>query len=193
MPRIIAELHGLERYTWVVTAYILATTTMIPIVGKLSDQFGRKWFLLSGTILFLLGSLLAGASQSMNQLIAFRALQGLGAGIGMALVATVIGDLFPPTERAKWMGLFGVVYGTNRSDFGYRDCGHSHQQRHFRQSAPSYADQRCRQTRAGWRAPARLSRCACLCNDHAGGRLLPKRCADHSDTRSAITRERGAG
>src|SRR5437899_1128273 len=76
MPRIIAELHGLDRYTWVVTAYVLATMTMVPIVGKLSDQFGRKWFLLGGTALFLLGSLLAGASQTMDQLILFRALQG---------------------------------------------------------------------------------------------------------------------
>src|SRR3984893_13813454 len=89
MPRIIEELHGLDRYSWVVTAYILASMTMIPIVGKLSDQFGRKWVLLCGTLLFLLGSILAGASQSMNQLIVFRGLQGLGAGIGMALVATV--------------------------------------------------------------------------------------------------------
>lgn len=111
MPRIIAELHGLDRYSWVVTAYILATMSMVPIVGKLSDQFGRKWFLLGGTMLFLLGSILAGTSQSMDQLIAFRALQGMGAGIGMALVATVMGDLFPPAERAKWMGLFGIVYG----------------------------------------------------------------------------------
>src|SRR6202140_75860 len=92
MPRIIAELQGLDRYTWVVTAYVLASMTMIPIVGKLSDQFGRKWFLLGGTALFLVGSLLAGASQTMNQLILFRALQGLGACIGMALVATVVGD-----------------------------------------------------------------------------------------------------
>ena len=113
MPRIIAQLHGLDRYSWVVTAYILASMTMIPIVGKLSDQFGRKWFLLCGTLLFLLGSILAGASQSMNQLILFRGLQGLGAGIGMALVATVIGDLFPPEERAKWMSLFGIVYGVS--------------------------------------------------------------------------------
>src|SRR5215471_15969056 len=105
MPRIIAELHGLDRYTWVVTAYVLASMTMIPIVGKLSDQFGRKWFLLGGTTLFLLGSLLAGASQTMDQLILFRALQGLGAGIGMALVATVVGDLFEPAERAKWSSL----------------------------------------------------------------------------------------
>ena len=111
MPRIIAQLHGLDRYSWVVTAYILASMTMIPIVGKLSDQFGRKWFLLSGAILFLLGSMLAGASQSMDQLIIFRGLQGLGAGIGMALVATVLADLFPPAERAKWMSLFGIVYG----------------------------------------------------------------------------------
>jgi MFS family permease len=102
MPRIIAELHGLDRYTWVVTAYVLASMTMVPIVGKLSDQFGRKWFLLGGTALFLAGSLLAGASQTMNQLILFRALQGLGAGIGMALVVTVFGDLFEPEARARW-------------------------------------------------------------------------------------------
>lgn len=113
MPRIIAQLHGLDRYSWVVTAYILASMTMIPIVGKLSDQFGRKWFLLSGTLLFLLGSILAGASQSMNQLILFRGLQGMGAGIGMALVATVMADLFPPNERAKWMSVFGIVYGVS--------------------------------------------------------------------------------
>ena len=113
MPRIIAQLHGLDRYSWVVTAYVLASMTMIPIVGKLSDQFGRKWFLLCGTLLFLLGSILAGASQTMDQLILFRALQGLGAGIGMALVATVMADLFPPAERAKWMSIFGIVYGVS--------------------------------------------------------------------------------
>lgn len=113
MPRIIAQLHGLDRYSWVVTAYILASMTMIPIVGKLSDQFGRKWFLLCGTILFLLGSILAGASQSMDQLILFRAVQGLGSGIGIALIATVMADLFPPDQRAKWSGLFGLVYGVS--------------------------------------------------------------------------------
>ncbi len=113
MPRIIAELHGLDRYTWVVTAYVLASMTMVPIVGKLSDQFGRKWFLLGGTALFLVGSLLAGASQTMNWLILFRALQGLGAGIGMALVATVFGDLFEPEARAKWGSVFGIVYGVS--------------------------------------------------------------------------------
>ena len=113
MPRIIAELHGLDRYTWVVTAYVLASMTVIPVAGKLSDQFGRKWFLLGGTALFLLGSLLAGASQTMDQLILFRALQGVGAGMGMALVATVFGDLFPPAERAKWGSVFGLVYGVS--------------------------------------------------------------------------------
>ncbi|MGZ3584308.1 MAG: MFS transporter [Ktedonobacterales bacterium] len=113
MPRIIAELHGLDRYSWVVTAYILASMTMIPVVGKLSDQFGRKWFLLAGTAIFLLGSMLAGASQTMNQLILFRAVQGLGSGIGMALVATVMADLFPPDQRAKWSGIFGLVYGVS--------------------------------------------------------------------------------
>lgn len=113
MPRIIAELHGLDRYSWVVTAYILASMTMIPVVGKLSDQFGRKWFLLAGTGIFLLGSMLAGVSQTMNQLILFRAVQGLGSGIGMALVATVMADLFPPDQRAKWSGIFGLVYGVS--------------------------------------------------------------------------------
>jgi MFS family permease len=112
MPRIIAELHGLDRYTWVVTAYVLASMTMGTIIGKLSDQFGRKWFLLGGTALFLFGSLLAGASQTMDQLILFRAVQGLGAGMGMALVATVFGDLFEPEARARWSSAFGIVCGS---------------------------------------------------------------------------------
>ena len=111
LPRIIGSLQGFDRYTWAVTAYTLASVIMIPTVGKLSDQFGRKWFLIAGTIIFLVGSALAGASQSMNELIAFRAMQGLGAGIGIALVFTVVGDIFSPAERAKWQGIFGVVYG----------------------------------------------------------------------------------
>jgi EmrB/QacA subfamily drug resistance transporter len=111
MPKIIGELQGFDRYTWVVTAYLLTSTTLVPIIGKLSDQFGRKWFLVVGVVIFLLGSVLAGASLTMNQLIAFRALQGLGAGIGLALVNTVIADIFPPVERAKWQSAFGAVYG----------------------------------------------------------------------------------
>jgi EmrB/QacA subfamily drug resistance transporter len=113
LPRIIGSLQGFDRYTWAVTAYTLASVVMIPTVGKLSDQFGRKWFLIAGTTIFLVGSALAGASQSMNQLIAFRALQGLGAGIGIALVFTVVGDIFSPAERARWQGIFGVVYGVS--------------------------------------------------------------------------------
>ena len=111
LPKIIGSLQGFDRYTWVVTAYLLGSTTMIPIVGKLSDQFGRKWFFITGVILFLLGSILSGASQTIDQLIAFRALQGIGAGIGISLVFTVVGDIFPPAERARWQGIFAAVYG----------------------------------------------------------------------------------
>ncbi|HET8840215.1 MAG TPA: MDR family MFS transporter [Ktedonobacteraceae bacterium] len=111
LPRIVGELQGFDRYSWVVTAYLLASTTMIPIISKLSDQFGRKWFLVSGTVIFLLGSVLSGLSQTMDQLIIFRAIQGLGAGMGIALVFTVVGDLFPPAERARWQGVFSGVYG----------------------------------------------------------------------------------
>jgi EmrB/QacA subfamily drug resistance transporter len=111
LPRIVGQLNGFDRYTWVVTAYLLGSTTMIPIVGKLSDQFGRKWFFVAGVLLFLAGSALSGAAQTMNQLIIFRALQGLGAGTGIALVFTVVGDIFPPAERARWQGIFASVYG----------------------------------------------------------------------------------
>ncbi|MEO8970735.1 MAG: MFS transporter, partial [Ktedonobacteraceae bacterium] len=111
LPKIVGTLQGFDRYTWAVTAYILASTTMIPVVGKLSDQFGRKWFLLVGTAIFLLGSALSGTAQTMNQFIAFRALQGFGAGVGIALAFVVVADIFPPAERVKWQSLFGVVYG----------------------------------------------------------------------------------
>lgn len=111
LPRIISTLQGFDRYTWSVTAYALASITAIPIVGKLSDQFGRKWFLLSGTLIFLIGSVLAGAAQDMDQFIAFRAIQGFGAGVGIALVFSVIADIFTLKERLKWQSLFGVVYG----------------------------------------------------------------------------------
>jgi MFS family permease len=111
LPRIVASLQGHDRYTWAVTSYTLGSCSLIPIVGKLYDQFGRKWFLIGGTVLFLLGSALSGLSQTMNQLIAFRALQGIGAGMGIALAFTVVADIFPPAERAKWSGLFGGVYG----------------------------------------------------------------------------------
>ncbi|HZC04461.1 MAG TPA: MDR family MFS transporter [Ktedonobacterales bacterium] len=111
LPTIIAELNGVDRYTWVITAYLLTSTTVIPMVSKLSDQFGRKWFLLVAVVIFLTGSALSGASQSMNQLIGFRALQGVGGGMLASLVFTLIGDIFTPAERARWQGLFSGVFG----------------------------------------------------------------------------------
>ena len=111
MPRIIGEFNGLDRYTWVTTAYLLTSTVMIPIYGKLSDLFGRKIVFLIGVVLFLIGSAASGLAQDMNQLIAFRAFQGLGAAALMPIAMAVIGDLFTPRERGKWQGLTGAVFG----------------------------------------------------------------------------------
>lgn len=111
MPHIIVNLHGFEQYTWVTTGYLLASTVMVPIYGKLSDLFGRKPIFLIGVVIFLSGSALSGAAQSMTQLILFRGLQGLGAGALMPLAQTVVGDLFSPRERGKWQGLTGAIFG----------------------------------------------------------------------------------
>ena len=111
LPRIVSELHGSDYYTWVVTAYLLTSTVTVPIYGKLSDLFGRKPMLLVGIGLFLFGSALSGLSQTMWQLIAFRAIQGLGAGALFPISLAVIGDLFTPRERGKYQGLFGAVFG----------------------------------------------------------------------------------
>src|SRR5579871_1757616 len=111
MPRVIAELQGFDRYTWVSTAYLLTSTVMVPIYGKLSDLFGRKPLFLFGIVVFLIGSALSGASQSMDQLIAFRAFQGIGAGALMPIAVAVVGDLFTPRERGKWQGVTGAVFG----------------------------------------------------------------------------------
>ena len=111
LPRIVTDLHGADYYTWVVTAYLVTSTVSIPIYSKLSDYFGRKPLLLAGISLFLAGSALSGLSQSMGELIFFRGLQGLGAGALFPISLAVIGDLFTPTERAKYQGLFGAVFG----------------------------------------------------------------------------------
>lgn len=111
IPRVIADLQGFDRYTWVSTAYLLTSTVMVPIYGKLSDLFGRKPIFLFGVVAFLIGSALSGASQSMNQLILFRAVQGIGAGALMPIAIAIIGDLFTPRERGKWQGLTGGVWG----------------------------------------------------------------------------------
>jgi EmrB/QacA subfamily drug resistance transporter len=111
MPRVIAELNGFEQYAWVAVAYLVASTTMVPIFGKLSDLYGRKWFYVSGVVIFLVGSILCGASQSMTQLIVFRGLQGIGAGIMQAIAFVVIADLFPPAQIGRFQGLFAGVFG----------------------------------------------------------------------------------
>lgn len=110
IPRIIGDLQGFDRYTWVITAYLLCFTAMVPIAGKLSDQFGRKWLLMGAIALFLLSSALAGASQTMNQLIIFRGMQGLSAGAIQTLVSTIVADIFSPAERPRWQGLFVGVF-----------------------------------------------------------------------------------
>jgi len=111
MPRIITDLGGFAHYTWVATAYIIASTITIPITGKLTDMYGRKWFYIVGLTIFVVGSLLCGFSQTMTQIIIFRGLQGMGAGIMMANAFIVIGDLFPPAERGKYQGLMTGVFG----------------------------------------------------------------------------------
>ena len=111
LPRIIADLKGFEHYTWVATAYLLTSTAMVPIVGRLTDMYGRKWFYIGGITIFLLGSALCGLSQNMTQLILFRGLQGIGAGVMMTNAFIVIGDLFPPSERGKYVGLTMAVFG----------------------------------------------------------------------------------
>ncbi len=111
LPTIVTDLRGADLYTWVVTAYLLTSTVTIPVYGKLSDLYGRRPMLMAGIVLFLAGSALSGLSQSMWQLIAFRAVQGLGAGALFPISLAVIGDLFTPAERGKYQGLFGAVFG----------------------------------------------------------------------------------
>jgi len=111
LPTITSDLGGLSQLSWVVTAYLLASTASAPIWGKLSDLYGRKPMLQWSIVVFLVGSVLAGASQSMSQLIATRALQGLGGGGLMVLVMAVIADIIAPRDRGRYMGLFGAVFG----------------------------------------------------------------------------------
>jgi len=110
MPRIVADLQGFDLIVWISTAYLLTSTVPIPIYGKLSDLFGRKPIMLFGIVVFLAGSALSGAAQTMYQLIAFRAFQGLGAAALQPIAIAVIGDLFPPRERGKWQGVSGSTY-----------------------------------------------------------------------------------
>ena len=111
LGRIVEDFHSFSSLSWIVTAYLLTTTITVPIAGKLSDLFGRRLMLLMGVAIFGAGSLLSGMAGDVNQLILFRALQGIGAGIITANAFTIIGDLFAARERGKWQGLFGAVFG----------------------------------------------------------------------------------
>lgn len=118
-PRIIAQLSGFDRYPWVASAYLLTSTVSVPIFASLSDIYGRKPFYLAGVVLFVATSALCGAAgwlsflplDGMNQLILFRALQGVGAGMVMGLLFTIVGDIFSPAERGRYQGFFSAVWG----------------------------------------------------------------------------------
>jgi EmrB/QacA subfamily drug resistance transporter len=111
LPRIVGDFKALEHLSWVVTAYLLTSTASTPLYGKISDLYGRKPVFQFAIVVFLIGSMLCGLSQNMGQLIAFRALQGLGAGGLMTLAITIIGDVIPPRERGRYQGYFGAVFG----------------------------------------------------------------------------------
>jgi EmrB/QacA subfamily drug resistance transporter len=111
MPRIVSELHGFEHYAWVTTAYLLTSTAVVPITGKLSDLYGRKIFLIGSATMFVLTSALCGLSQDMTQLIIFRGLQGLAGGVLTSTVFTVISQIFPPAERGRIQGVFSGIFG----------------------------------------------------------------------------------
>jgi MFS family permease len=113
LPTIVGDLGGLEHISWVVTAYLLAITAVTPLYGKLGDLYGRKIVLQGALVLFLVGSALCGLAQGMSQLIAFRAVQGLGGGGLMVSAQAAIGDVVPPRERGRWVGLFGAVFGVS--------------------------------------------------------------------------------
>jgi len=111
LPTIVSDLGGLSHLSWVVTAYILATTATAQVWGKLGDQYGRKYLFMASIVIFLIGSALSGLSRSMTELIAFRALQGVGGGGLLVLAQAIIGDIVPPRERGKYQGAFGAVFG----------------------------------------------------------------------------------
>ncbi|MEU8648867.1 MDR family MFS transporter [Streptomyces sp. NPDC048737] len=112
LPTIVSDLGGLDHLSWVVTAYLLASTAATPLWGKLGDQYGRKTLFQIAIVIFLIGSALCGTAQNMPQLIGFRALQGLGGGGLIVLSMAIVGDIVPPRERGRYQGLFGAVFGT---------------------------------------------------------------------------------
>ena len=111
LPTIVADLHGASHLAWIVVAYLLTATVSTPLWGKLGDQYGRKFFFQAAIVIFLCGSALSGLSQSMTELIAFRAVQGLGGGGLMVGAQAIVGDIVSPRERGRYQGLFGAVFG----------------------------------------------------------------------------------
>ncbi|WP_240139807.1 MDR family MFS transporter [Streptomyces sp. MUM 178J] len=112
LPTIVSELGGMNHLSWVVTAYMLASTAATPLWGKLGDQYGRKKLFQTAIVIFLIGSALCGVAQDMPQLIAYRGIQGLGGGGLMVLSMAIVGDIVSPRERGRYQGLFGAVFGT---------------------------------------------------------------------------------
>src|SRR5438552_3249711 len=113
LPTIVGDLGGTSHVSWVVTAYLLASTVTGPLYGKLGDLYGRKIVLQSAIVLFLAGSVLCGISQNMTELIVFRAIQGLGGGGLIVVAIAVVGDIVPPRERGRYQGFFGAVFGVS--------------------------------------------------------------------------------
>ncbi|MEU7057777.1 MFS transporter [Streptomyces sp. NPDC046197] len=111
LPKVVGELHGLDRMSWAITAYLLTATVGLPVYGKLGDLLGRKGVFQFAIVVFVAGSALAGRAQSMDQLIAFRAVQGVGAGGLMTGVQAIIADIVPPRRRGRFMGLIGAAFG----------------------------------------------------------------------------------
>ena len=111
LPTIVGDLGGLNLLSWVFTAYMLTSTVTVPISGKLGDLYGRKLFVLAGIGIFTLASAVAGLSQSIEQLIVLRGIQGIGGGLIMSNAYAIIGDIFPPAERGKYQGMFSGVFG----------------------------------------------------------------------------------
>lgn len=113
LPKIAVDLHGLDKLSWVATSYLLASAVVTPIYGKLGDMFGRKKIFMTSIMIFLVGSVLCGLSQNIEQLIAFRAVQGLGGGGLMALVFAIVADVVPPRQRGRYQGYLGAVFAVS--------------------------------------------------------------------------------
>src|SRR4051812_32838632 len=113
LPRIVSDLGGLNKLSWVVTAYLLTSTAATPLWGKISDLYGRRVIFQTAIVIFLVGSALCGLSQNMPELILFRAMQGIGGGGLFSIALAIIGDVIPPRERGRYQGYFGAVFGVS--------------------------------------------------------------------------------